>query len=292
MKLLLLCALFFIFKTAASQTASIDAFYTSPETKSVIFAVKKELKITCNVTTSENADNIGVEWRKEGKLLSEVDNLKNRFTLLTQGSNHTLKVTETTNHDAGNWSCGVLVKGAVQDTENIFVATTIAVKIKTENINVVEEEKLRIECSVLGHPYPQLSWKIETGYYNGSVSTSDERITVEDYVDESGNTVEDGALLIEKVDKVDRGLYYCIAQNKYYSQDLGESTSMVRVKDKYAALWPFLGICAEVIVLCAVIIIYEKKRNKTELEESDTDQSPDQKNTPDHGKEANLRHRQ
>lgn len=46
--------------------------------------------------------------------------------------------------------------------------------------------------------------------------------------------------------------------------------------DKYAALWPFLGICAEVIILCAVIIIYEKKRNKTELEESDTDQSPDQ----------------
>lgn len=46
--------------------------------------------------------------------------------------------------------------------------------------------------------------------------------------------------------------------------------------DKYAALWPFLGICAEVIILCAIIVVYEKKRNKTELEESDTDQSPDQ----------------
>lgn len=46
--------------------------------------------------------------------------------------------------------------------------------------------------------------------------------------------------------------------------------------DKYAALWPFLGICAEVFVLCAVILVYEKKRNKNELEESDTDQSPDQ----------------
>lgn len=46
--------------------------------------------------------------------------------------------------------------------------------------------------------------------------------------------------------------------------------------DKYAALWPFLGICAEVFVLCTIILIYEKKRNKSELEESDTDQSPDQ----------------
>lgn len=48
------------------------------------------------------------------------------------------------------------------------------------------------------------------------------------------------------------------------------------VLDKLAALWPFLGICAEVIVLCAVIFVYEKKRNKAELEESDTDQSPEQ----------------
>jgi len=43
-----------------------------------------------------------------------------------------------------------------------------------------------------------------------------------------------------------------------------------------AALWPFLGIVAEVVVLCTIILIYEKKRNKTELDESDTDQSPEQ----------------
>jgi hypothetical protein len=47
------------------------------------------------------------------------------------------------------------------------------------------------------------------------------------------------------------------------------------VTDKLAALWPFLGICAEVFVLCGIILIYEKKRNKTELEESDTDNSPE-----------------
>lgn len=45
--------------------------------------------------------------------------------------------------------------------------------------------------------------------------------------------------------------------------------------DKMAALWPFLGICAEVIILCLIIFIYEKKRNKAEFEESDTDQGPE-----------------
>lgn len=45
---------------------------------------------------------------------------------------------------------------------------------------------------------------------------------------------------------------------------------------KLAALWPFLGICVEVIVLCAIILVYEKRRNKEGLDESDTDQSPEQ----------------
>jgi len=32
--------------------------------------------------------------------------------------------------------------------------------------------------------------------------------------------------------------------------------------DKFAALWPFIGICTEVIVLCAVIFLYERKQAK------------------------------
>jgi len=42
---------------------------------------------------------------------------------------------------------------------------------------------------------------------------------------------------------------------------------LVRVKDKLAALWPFLGIVGEVIILCTVIFIYEKRRSKDEFAE-------------------------
>jgi len=45
----------------------------------------------------------------------------------------------------------------------------------------------------------------------------------------------------------------------------------VRSVDKLAALWPFLGIVGEVVILCAIIFIYEKRRNKPDFEESETD---------------------
>ena len=32
--------------------------------------------------------------------------------------------------------------------------------------------------------------------------------------------------------------------------------------DKYAALWPFLGIVAEVVILCIIIFACEKRRAK------------------------------
>lgn len=45
----------------------------------------------------------------------------------------------------------------------------------------------------------------------------------------------------------------------------------VPLLDKFAALWPFLGICAEVAVLCTIIFIYEKRRQKPDFDESETD---------------------
>jgi len=41
------------------------------------------------------------------------------------------------------------------------------------------------------------------------------------------------------------------------------------VTDKLAALWPFLGICAEVAILCTIIFIYEKRRTKRMQQEEE-----------------------
>ena len=48
----------------------------------------------------------------------------------------------------------------------------------------------------------------------------------------------------------------------------------VALTDKLAALWPFLGICAEVAILCIIIFLYEKRRAKRlekEVQSEETD---------------------
>jgi hypothetical protein len=104
--------------------------------------------------------------------------------------------------------------------------------------------------------------------------------------------IVNGTLIIKEVKVEDRDNYMCYAFN-----DLGNhnGTTLIRVIgshiflifynlrlvscftysffliDKYAALWPFLGICVEVIVLCAVIFVCEKRRNKKQFDESDNE---------------------
>lgn len=70
------------------------------------------------------------------------------------------------------------------------------------------------------------------------------------------NTVTDG----------DKGTYSCDTGNPV---GVASQSIELKVKDKLAALWPFLGIVAEVVILCAIIFIYERRRNKSMVDEEE-----------------------
>lgn len=45
--------------------------------------------------------------------------------------------------------------------------------------------------------------------------------------------------------------------------------SSTTIADRLAALWPFLGIVIEVILLCGIIFFFERRRSKSTVEEED-----------------------
>lgn len=79
-------------------------------------------------------------------------------------------------------------------------------------------------------------------------------------VKSSGNKTE---LRILKLSiEEDTGDYHCNATN---SDGFGGATVNLRVRSRLAALWPFLGIVAEVLILVTIIFIYEKRRKPDEV---------------------------
>lgn len=121
---------------------------------------------------------------------------------------------------------------------------------------------------LFGRPYPAIVWK----YSN----VSEKMLNATDVKEVLGDratfgaggdpSVEGSELIVEPAARSDAGWYQCSLGDQGHG-----AVTTLRVKDMYAALWPFLGICAEVFVLCAIILVYEKRRTKPELDDSDTD---------------------
>ena len=121
-----------------------------------------------------------------------------------------------------------------------------------------------------GNLYPgiKINWEFNGIKFNASEGRF--------HLSRNPETGVNGAVLtVPNIQMSDTGYVACSVYYEGNEKYNGTFRAELKVKDKLAALWPFLGICAEVVVLCAIILVYEKKRNKAELEESDTDQSPD-----------------
>lgn len=69
----------------------------------------------------------------------------------------------------------------------------------------------------------------------------------------------------------DRRAFKCVAYHREARGNCSESAFFVRVRDKYAALWPFLGIVSEVVVICLIIFICERRRVATAKDSFDDD---------------------
>ncbi|XP_063385619.1 basigin [Cydia fagiglandana] len=236
------------------------------------YDIGRNTSMTCSIPVLNGQQ---IVWEKNNTELSKVKEITNRYKL--ESDNARLVIARSSEDDYGNYSCK-------SGGEQLYwqLRARPYTKLPSTDSSVVEGQKLKLVCKMIGKPTLPVKW-----FYNKDHTSYDEEI-VKDLqlgveLEEGGRIkfevsdagIENGQLVIESAERSDAGAYACIPDfsetgNQTQSPHL-PAVTVLRVKDMYAALWPFLGICAEVLILCAIILVYEKRRTKPELDDSDTD---------------------
>lgn len=213
-------------------------------------------------------------WRNGKQIVSDLEKY------ITDDLNSSLVIVHPKADDIGEYLCGFEHNGVKYNQTVSLGADPFVYRFESKSKNLVEGDPLVLDCKAKGHPLPVAAW-LKDGL---PIDTSDPRVSFQEF-----EGVENATLRIENLNYSDRADYMCVATNSEGAS--ANSTILVRVKNKLAALWPFLGICAEVIVLCIIIYIYEKRRSKKMEEEDTPEEAGHLTNSHDHKGKDDVRHR-
>lgn len=214
------------------------------------------LILSCNITA---AGNYTLEWRRNGTLVTEDPQLQGRLEIIDL--EHKLIIAPTLEEDAGLFTCSV---PALLETHEFNVVANVYFRFNPPNIYLIEGNRLEIYCLAYG-TNPEITWTVGNQTYNES---SGNIILQEDW-----RGINNSILIIENVAYSDRTIYNCTATNmavKFGNAGYEEAyeSTLVRIREKLAPLWPVCGIACEVVVLFLVFVIYEKTKDKEESEET------------------------
>ncbi|KAM9243632.1 basigin [Dugong dugon] len=211
-------------------------------------------RLSCTLNSSTTAIE-GHRWMRGDKVLKE-DTLPDLTTEFEVDSDD----------KAGKYHCIFLPEVTGRASIKVQgLPRVIAVK-KSEHAN--EGENIVLKCKSDSFP-PVTNWvwfkktnAEEQVIMNGSQSR---------FLVSSSETWSE--LHITNLDmSTDPGTYVCNGTN---TEGTSYATVTLRVRSRLAALWPFLGIVAEVLVLVTIIFIYEKRWKPEEvLDDEDMGSTP------------------
>ncbi|KFQ40707.1 Basigin, partial [Mesitornis unicolor] len=227
-----------------------------------------KLVLSCNMSVSHLAIE-GHEWVHGDKTL-QTDTESTTFTSYT--------IEGKMEEHSGVYECVYKTSPMIKGQVNISVPPQVMAYKKSEHGN--EGDTGVLTCKNPSFP-PVITW---AWYKNGqeAIVNGSGR-----YIIKSGDNKTELRILKLNTEE-DAGDYHCNATNSF---GLGSATVNLRVRSRLAALWPFLGIVAEVLVLVTIIFIYEKRRKPDEvLDDDDGGSAPLKSNASNH-KDKNVRQR-
>ncbi|XP_066460859.1 basigin [Eleutherodactylus coqui] len=207
--------------------------------------------LTCNLT-DPSFQISGHQWLKGEKIVQEDKD----GSLVTS-----YNISEVSAESSGQYTCKFLSVPDIVGLINVTVPPHVVAYKKTEHAN--EGDTGVLTCKSNSYPLvEQWTWyrSSEDGGLEPIVNGTDERYSMKS----TGNKTE---LRIHQLDiEKDQGDYICNGSNVL---GITGATVALRVRSRLAALWPFLGIVAEVLILVTIIFIYEKRRKPDEVPEDE-----------------------